>query len=218
MLNLRTCSAAAGGAFLLSILAGFIGGADFLTILIRAFIFAAAAFGFAAGAQQLISLFLPELAGSEFPSSAEQDAPADESGAYQPRVGEKIDVSVGDDDDDLSQFVAEGGNEEERALAPSGLDQRSEGGYTEGERSEKSPAARPPDLIGNVDVLPDLEGFSDSFVTPISSDESVERTESRSSYPASSASSSSTATGAGQFDAKEMAMAIQTILKRDQKG
>jgi hypothetical protein len=213
--NLRICAYAAGGAFLLSALAGLIGGADLLTIALRAGVFAAVSFGFTAGAQQLVSLFLPELLGGGIPESPAEDSPADEAAAPE-RVGEQVDVSVGDEEDEgFPQFLGSAVEEkgEETILAPAGLDQRTEGGYTEVQQVAKpSPAvARTPSILGDVDVLPDLEGFADSFVNPISVDQTNDRPEPR------QVSSSSSADG-GRFDPKEMAMAIQTILKRDQKG
>jgi hypothetical protein len=215
--NVQICAVAAGGAFLLSSLAGLIGGADFFTVLIRALVFSALAFGFTAGAQQLISQFLPELihgaAGLDAPG---EEVSADENRGDQIRMGEKVDVSVGDEgEEDLREYVAPAEGEDEGFLPASGLDQGTEGGYTEVEQPSKPAAAvaRPPELVGDVDVLPDLDGFSDSFITPISVDGTAERVESR-----SSGSSAATSAADGKFDAKEMAMAIQTILKRDQKG
>jgi len=215
--SIKVCSIVAGGAFLLSFIAGIIGGAGFIAILFRAIIFAALAFGFATGAGFLINRFLPELmeASSSF-DSERPDAMNEESGSELDHLGGTVDVSVGGDTDELLDYVASAGEESaETANSSSGLDQESEGGYTEGGGMSvtAATAARPPDLIGDVDVLPDLEGLSDSFVTPITVGDSDNRSESRKPSVSASAQGSS-----GQFDSKEMAMAIQTILKRDQKG
>lgn len=197
----------------MSVVAGFIGGADILTILLRAAVFSAFGFGFAAGASILIEKFLPELAESGG-SSGPDDLRAEDDSGESAAVGGSVDVSIGGEEDELAPFASSDG--EEGILSPAALDQGPEGGYTSEERAPASPAvaARPPELVGDVDVLPDLEGFSDSFVSPIAMEGTGGADDSR--RPASSGSSAGGS--GGQFDAKEMAMAIQTILKRDQKG
>jgi hypothetical protein len=72
-------------------------------------------------------------------------------------------------------------------------------------------------LIGDVDILPDLESLSDSFITPLSVDGVEDGDESPRVAPRN-ASLSASKGDPGDFDSKEMAMAIQTILKREEKG
>jgi hypothetical protein len=67
-----------------------------------------------------------------------------------------------------------------------------------------------------VDVLPDLDSMSDSFVSPLMQD-AAEGSSGEPAGPRSFSAPRASETG-GDFDPKEMAAAIQTILKRDQKG
>ncbi|MCX7656743.1 MAG: hypothetical protein N2Z76_09490, partial [Treponemataceae bacterium] len=105
------------------------------------------------------------------------------------------------------------------------LDQMEEGEYTKqgvaisgvadsAPREETMPAL-PPGIIDDVDELPDLESMADSFITPgVEEEEEVSispRRESRGKETKGTGVSDS-------FDPKEMAMAIQTLLKKDQKG
>lgn len=109
-----------------------------------------------------------------------------------------------------------------------GLDHDSEAGYTvkKGESDEGTAAkkrrgtpARPPEIIHDVDELPDLQLFADSFVAPIVDEEQLDPDTSPTVSSASGFSSSSPkAAGSGNFDVNEMVSAIQTMLKRDQKG
>lgn len=217
MFNVRVSSIAAAAAFILSLLIGLIGGAGFPAVLVRALIFGASFFAFAAVSDSLISRFLPELFGSEAPPTSEGDAAESES------PGANVDLSVGDDTDALPVYTryaanaADGPNavveEEASNLEDAGLDHGDEAGYTEPaavfSAVQKDPA-KPPELIGDVDDLPDLEGLSDAFVSPIDIGDDVEG-----HAPVAAASRGASSE---RFDAKEMAMAIQTILKRDQKG
>jgi hypothetical protein len=222
-------------AFTLSFLIGIVSGAGFLTVLIRALVFAVVFFGLVLLASYLIRTFMPDL----MPGGEETDSDQglDNDGLAMDRAGlapgARVDVSVGDDDvdDDLAPFLdsAEQGRDNANAV---GMDQQGEDGYTGkglvgSERQSEAGStveavtgdatvdvpAKPPELIGDVDALPPLDTFADSFVSPIG----VEEGEGSSRPPSSSSSSAGSGAG-GDFKAKEMAMAIQTILKRDQKG
>jgi len=79
--------------------------------------------------------------------------------------------------------------------------------------------AKPLGGFDDVDKLPDLDGFSDSFVSgPASSDEDVAGPAKADDVPAGAFSASTSGSSGGNFDTKEMVSAIQTMLKRDQKG
>ncbi len=215
MLNLKLCAIVSGAAFAVSAVLGLIGGADIITIALRALFFAALAFGFAAGASFLVDRFLPELASDSAAGTDESSAAVPEGGGE--RTGVAVDVSVGDEDEELAPYAAQGEEGGDGNLEPSALDQGREAGYTKEEHPAAAPAAaRPPELVGDVDALPDLEGLSDSFVTPIDVEGAGAGSDAGPS--AASSGSSGSAGGDGRFDAKEMAMAIQTILKRDEKG
>jgi hypothetical protein len=237
MFDLKICAIAAAAAFLVSALLGLVGGVGAAALILRALVLAAFFFGFAAGAQFLVARFLPELLN---PASVGEEG---ESFDEVPRAGGRVDLSVGDDADsgglsfggdgtadrrDDEELEAVGGPSSDSdpsggANSSPGLDQEVEGGYTVAGGSvarTEALAARPPDLIGDVDVLPDLESLSDSFITPVNLDSGADGDSAPGTPPSRSASGSARTSsgGSADFDAKEMAMAIQTILKRDGKG
>jgi hypothetical protein len=79
--------------------------------------------------------------------------------------------------------------------------------------------AKPLGGFDDVDKLPDLDGFSESFAPESYSDgEDDSVGTSVSAVPAGDIAVSSSAAAGGTFDTKEMVSAIQTMLKRDQKG
>lgn len=238
MFDLKPCAIAAAAAFLVSALLGFFWGVGAAALLVRAVLSAAFFFGFVAGVQVLVARFLPELLN---PSGA---AELGESYEEAPAAGGRVDLSVGDEADggglSFSREAAADRSDDEElesvdasplyaapagtANSSPGLDQEGEGGYTvsgsaAAARTEAA-AARPPDLIGDVDVLPDMESLSDSFITPVNLDSGSERDSDSAGPPSrsSAGASRSSSGGSDDFDAKEMAMAIQTILKRDEKG
>jgi hypothetical protein len=210
----------AGIAFILSLLFGLIAGAAFLIALLRALIFAIFFFVFSGLVYWLITQFIPELIENQG-----QDI-SDHEGAI-PDVGSKVNISVGEEDvipeDSLASQLVKDTVEEDEFISEKALDQKAEDGYTEqdngtariesSEESSPSPAL-PLGVIDDVDELPDLEGMSDAFVMPITEvgEERESPVGAHASAPAKKAGTSA------DFDPKEMAMAIQTILKRDQKG
>ena len=78
---------------------------------------------------------------------------------------------------------------------------------------------RPSAGFDDLDVLPDLEGFSDSFTASefASGGSSSTASQGGASY-AGSASSSGSRQGQEGLDPAMLAQAVRTILKRDQKG
>jgi hypothetical protein len=240
LFDMKLSAAAAGAAFVLSLLIGLISGGTFLFVLVRAAIFGALFFGFAVGSHMLLSRFLPELLGLSGTETKEGDS----------EVGSRIDLVVGDDGgpmeagtetierprkrvaaeeeaEEIEAFLPADGVDESAARAGEavGLDQGGEGRYTERKDTDGVPFATggkgaepalPPGLIDDVDVLPDLETMSDSFVSPLV-EEAAERSASEPFQSKPSPTYHGAETG-GDFDPREMASAIQTILKRDQKG
>jgi hypothetical protein len=221
--NPKISGAFAAAGFVLSFLVGLLTGARFPLILIRAFIFAAAFFALASAGYGAIQLYLPELL------SGTNDAPA---------LGSQVDISVGDDDeaggislesgilgDDLNEFMENPGNS-----GGDTLDQTGEAVYTgEGMVGKIPGSARPalpedPGFSGDtdsVDMLPDLDAMSGAFsAEAVPAGSGVEGA--AAALPSSSLSGlggPSKAQGLGEdFNVKEMASAIQTILKRENKG
>jgi hypothetical protein len=174
--------------------------------LIRAFVFGVLFFVMGSGIRLLISRFLPELL---------DDTVGLEDGGD---LGSQVDILV-EDDDPGAQAGADGGNP--------ALDQSDEDGYTKDEEgggdssgAAQRSAARPEEDSGAVDALPGLENMETAFLPP--ANEEGEEGGRREEPPVRVNPSRNTATrsqGVGDdFDAKEMAQAIQTILKREDKG
>ncbi|GAB1484396.1 hypothetical protein MASR2M78_32140 [Treponema sp.] len=238
MFNIKLSVFSAAAAFLLSFLIGLFSGAGVLFLIFRALIFAIIFFTLSSAGYWALSTYLPELLSNE-------PSPEDEAGS---RLGSKVDLSVGDGDDsdidasalysrkgeesedaaELEEFSSEDGyNPDTREIKP-GMDQNGEAAYTghvdsiskAGSSTEDlgtpsssvgAKPALPASGIGDVDILPDLESLSDSFISPM-----IEADSEKSSV--SPPTKSKAAVGGDTFDMKEMASAIQTILKRDQKG
>lgn len=249
MFDPKISSAAAGAAFILSLLLGLLSGASLLYALLRAAVFAAVFFVLSAIAYWLITQFIPELLNT---SSADAVAAAEgiAEGGQMDEVGflgRRVNFAVGDDpegsyaviggdaakDGDASEelggiggYVSAGDEEPELAgftERGAALDQNTEDGYTEkvsvrGQTANAKSAAPalPSGLLDEVDVLPDLESMSDSFISPIVGEEESGDL----AGPVSSKSQGSAVSlgSGGTFDSRELASAIQTILKRDQKG
>jgi hypothetical protein len=205
--NPRLYVIAGGAGFVLSLLIGIISGAGLFIALLRALAFAVVFALFAGGAYWAISQFLPELLSPDSGDLGEEVP------------GSRVNISV---DGDTGEY---GG-----ALDPNsdsfgenvlGLDQNSEEGYTSreetGERPPSGasisiavPSAADADGSGGVDMLPDLDAMAEAFIPAV--DEGQSQGVSR--PPGGNRPEKLD----GDFNAKEMASAIQTILKRDEKG
>jgi hypothetical protein len=200
--NPKLYAIAGGAGFILSLIIGVFSGAGLFMSLLRALAFGAVFALFAGGAYWVISQFLPELLSPD----------SDDLGPDAP--GSRVNISVDGDD-------GEGG-----ALDPNsdsfggnvlGLDHTSEEGYTSrgeaGERASASmavPSAVDTDGSGEVDLLPDLDAMAEAFIPAVD--------DSQPQGPSRSPSGNRPEKLDGDFNTKEMASAIQTILKRDEKG
>jgi hypothetical protein len=219
--NIRVSTFAAGVAFLLSFLAGVISGAVFPVVLLRALIFAVFFFVLAGGIHILIRKFLPELL------AGEEGEEADPAGSH-------VDISLEDPENGVTAGFFDVEGTETPGLADRespengmGLDQNGEDDYTDkGEGGANSPdfgggtpegpaLGEPPALpldSGAVDVLPDLDSIEGTFTS--SKAEAVE--ESTDYTPARSpAAKGKTNNAGGEFNPKDLASALQTILKRE---
>jgi hypothetical protein len=217
--NLKFSGCVAGIAFLISFLLGLLSGSNFLTILTRAGIFAIVFFGLASAGYWLLIKYVPELFQQESEILPETDFS---------ELGKKININI-----ESNMESEEVKKEEENLISSKAIDQNEEAEYTyveeisanESETSKQPEAsvinppvaALPIGVIDDVDELPDLESMADSFVSPLSeiADEGEQPV---SASPLSPGGDRSKVPAAGDFDPKEMAMAIQTLLKRDQKG
>ena len=239
MFEQRVGLIAATAAFIISFLLGVFSGALFWVLLVRAVGFALLFFILVMGAHWLLSQFTPELLNPSEMGTDDETADTAENTQRNDHLGKLVDLSVDDEatpetamtfpSERESQIGEEG---EEFAL---GLDQQGQDGYTEEAREDTgsmrpvtTTAALPSGSVEDIDVLPDLESLSDSFISPMmddmdhgeGNDTSISGTYAKSGVPISGGSSGSgkTPKGGDSFDPHEMAAAIQTILKRDQKG
>jgi hypothetical protein len=226
MFNPKVSGIFAGAGFVLSFLVGLFSGAQFPLLLIRACIFAAVFFALSSAGYGAIQLYLPELF-----SENSRDIPA---------LGGQVDISVGGDDDAVEGISLESvglGDDTDKFSENPGdsggdaLDQIGEGVYTgEGdveEIQEPSKPALPEELdfssgeVETVDMLPDLDAMSGVFNSASGGDREPAGTGAPASSPGGSAASGWAPDKKGideDFNVQEMASAIQTILKRENKG
>jgi hypothetical protein len=220
MFNPKISGIVAGAGFILSFVLGLATGARFPLLLIRACIFAAVFFALAGVGYGALQLYLPELF-------------VRDSGAA-PVLGGQVDISIGDEEDaggislesgglgeDLHEFLENPGNSGGDAL-----DHTGEAVYTgEGTMEEIQGPSKPalpevsglsPGDVDSVDMLPDLDAMSGALSVASTAGEGA-------GPPASSYGGGpgdrSKAQGLDEnFNVNEMASAIRTILKRENKG
>jgi hypothetical protein len=223
MFNPRISGIFAGAGFVLSLLVGLFSGAPFPLLLIRACIFAAVFFALSGAGYAAIQWRLPELLSGDY-----RDIPA---------LGGQVDISVGDDDDGAEGISLESaglGDDTDKFSENPGdsgadtLDQIDEGVYTgEGVADEIQEPPQPalpgdfdfsPGEAETVDMLPDLDALSGVFNSDSAGGEPA-GTGAPASSPGGSAAPRRAPKGLDEdFNVHEMASAIQTILKRENKG
>jgi len=208
---------AGAGAFALSALTGVVARVPFGALVLRALASALLLAAVAVGSFFLARRFLPEL----FEPGEGEAAPVRESA--------RVDIVVGEEADGDEDGVA-GIEAVHRDSGPGGVRpvEELEGEDLDGEAEElrvetlipadagappvTSGPARPPVSFDDLDVLPDLDGFSDSFASPThGSEEEAAAMESA----AAPRRSSGPVDG---MDPVAIAQAVRTILKKDRKG
>jgi hypothetical protein len=227
--DLRASLVAAGAAAALSALVGVIAGVGFLVLLLRAVVG-----GLAIGAIAYLGILflrktLPGAAGSAEASAAAafQDA-ADEAG-----IGANVDIVLPEEPAEVEGLGA--------APAPKGPAPAKAGAAAEADYLEEASLLEPDGLgaeaaiptnagaeddgrpspgFDELDVLPDLDGFTDAFTaSEFASGGSAAAGAERGAYArGSGGGSSSPRAGQEGLDPATLAQAVRTILKRDQKG
>jgi hypothetical protein len=204
----------AAAAFVLALIVGIFAGAQFWVLILRSLLTGAGSGLCAFGLRWLALRFLPGIGSDEAVEAAEGE------------TGRNVDLKVGDagESEESAETVLEG--------SPRGGEERGDEGFTEeleelkaspilgdgeGEGGESTYASvSPPDAIGDVDVLPDLDVFTDAFVPPSlegSPDAPID------SAPGPSGSRrSKEAARAGLDDPDIAAQAVRTLLSRERKG
>ena len=244
MFNLKFSGIVAGVAFIFSFLLGLISRSTMPMLLFKPIIFGFIFFAISILAKVAANHFLPELTEeSDFGEDSYRpgsrvDITDDDSLDYPPGTlsrqnGESATAAPGfsfmgarpDDSDDslgdisdLSRknaFVPGIGGE-----APMGMDQNTEEGYTEGGESRGSQAkasrAYGSEVFSPDETLPDLDSMAGVFM-PSSSDEEPEGGE-RAQHTPKKSSSSSAPAWTGDFNAKEMAQGLRTVLSKEKEG
>jgi hypothetical protein len=219
----------AGLSFVISFLVGLFTGSQFLSVLLRALVLAFVFFVLSSLAYWLISRFIPELLTPTTDESGENDIP-----------GSKVDISIDSSEDETESIKnntsgadnSDGDELGNSILASAqGLDQKRQDDYNEGGSGVVSSTPNSANVTAipedsgseSVDVLPDLESMSGYFAPSEESDEESDVVEMEddvsSSFPSMSEPSRTKKNSqSGDFNVQEMASAIQTILRRDEKG
>jgi hypothetical protein len=210
----------AAGCFILSALTGAIAGVQFWAVVLRAFLLALAG--------GLAAFGLRALAGRFLPGIGEDDVPGDEE-AERPETGRNVDLRVGGGEADFADGAAAPEGPEDPA-GSEGADGAvgARGDFEDDiEELKTEPilaskgegdgydAVRPLDILDDVDVLPDLDAFSESFAPPRM--DASEGGQAEEPPPIPSRRSGGADPGQGE-DSGTLAQAVRTMLIREKKG
>jgi hypothetical protein len=237
--DLRASLFVALGAAVLSALVGVIAGVEFIWIVLRALLFGAVMGAAALGAVRLVRSVLPGLVPDRPGEAVEKADSIFSAGAEEPMTGTRVDIVLpgGEAGPGAAEAVEPGAGETEAESADrideaefasleAEADQgtASDAGLADGRESAPGAAAAVPaqpeassrearpEGIEDLDVLPDLDGFTDSFAAAeFSSSGGGAQAQARPEAGSSSRSSDG-------LDPASLAKAVRTILKRDQKG
>lgn len=243
--DLRASLVAAGAAAALSALVGMIAGVGFFILLLRALVGGLFIGAAVYGGIVLLKRTLPGLFDSEISPGREsgiEPLAAPEMGANVDIVlpGEGAELYSAEPEPLVSRPAPSGGRQnDELPAAGSEAEEAEETAYIDGpgllepeEVAFESEAAIPIESAGGVggkrsavgfdelDVLPDLDGFSDSFTASefSSGGSSAERSNGESPAVSKRGVSPAPRNAQGNLDSVALAQAVRTILKRDQKG
>ncbi|HCC36175.1 MAG TPA: hypothetical protein DEQ14_00365 [Treponema sp.] len=223
MINIKFSVISGCAGLLLSLAVGFVSGAGFPHVLIRAGIFGVIFFAAGSGLWLLLNNFVPELLS---PDKSNEDEGGDSAGAPGSRVNITLDDSRvlpemyrnldnGDDVGNIGDLVSGAFQPEavspepllEAADAIEGMDQKPEDGYT-GNRSWSGVPAN-----GSSEGLPDLDSMAGSFMG--SQDETTAQPVEW-SEPERRVSGNKPQKLEGDFNPKDIAAGIRTVLSKDE--
>jgi len=246
-INVKWGVYAAIAALLLSFLTGILmGHAVFSVALVRALIFAALFFGLGVGAWTIINTFIPELlfpetndASVNIFGSESSDLPSPDPQSY----GSHINITLGDrseaalpesngsDSDEvgnISDLISGAVNPAKETKWQTGLDEIKENSYTSNGEDiipSLSGAAEPSPFEGggftmNFDSLTmgvggGLDPFGDSFSLPADSGGAAKKEE---VLPERKVAGNTPMELEGDFNPKDIALGIRTVLETDKKG
>jgi hypothetical protein len=225
--DLRASLLAAGAAAALSALVGIFAGVGFFTLLLRAIVGGLVLGTAVYGGIVLLRRSVPGIMDRE-------EGPANDAASEAravPEMGANVDIVLpgeapildalgADAEPSVAKLFPEGAAdsgfvEEASLLEPEEPTAEAEPAIPAGSEKERRPSLG----FDELDVLPDLDGFSDSFTASefAFGGSSAERSE-RVPVPSSGGGSSGQRAGQEGLDPAALAHAVQTILKRDQKG
>jgi hypothetical protein len=241
MFDVKISAIAAGIAFVTSFLLGLVSGVSLPALIIRPLVFAVLFFIIAGIVYRLVSHFLPELLedGAAKPMMADDilnpgsriNITEGDPGAAVPAAYAAPEDDSEDNLGDIADLLTQNGTAISPGAGFSGLDQRGEDGYNRsgvvsagehsdggfsGSRSAAPKTSAVPDLTESVDVLPDLDVMAKAFL-PNSGEDGADTIE----YSTSDNSLKRPAAGGrgqkmdGDFNPKELAAGIRTILKKE---
>jgi hypothetical protein len=240
MINFMVSGIIAIVAFILSFLIGLISGAAMPLLLVKAVVFAFVFFVIACFAKMAIDRFLPELQQGANPDSFPgsridimEGDPASLTPDYSSLTPQTMNMNAARPDEsdeglgDISSLadIRTQTNTDNNALF-SGMDQNAKEDYTENAGSgelfrmelpqKPGGAWKEPDgeLSGVNDMLPDLDSMAGAFAGTASEEEPD-----NTPYPVSTKKQSKKTPGwTEDFNAKEIAKGIQTVLTKDKEG
>ena len=226
MINIKLSIILGCAGLILSLAVGLVTGAGFPLIFIRAGIFAALFFGLGCGIWLLINNFIPELLFMENTG---------ESGDFTGSTGSRVDITLDDskglpemyrnlsNDDEVGNItdLISGADRQEEAVQPlypddigPGMDQKPEVGYTgNGNRGDFASNSSQDDL-GNTPGVLDLDAMAGSFLGDTL--ESVPAGPAEQPAPVRSPLGNKAQKMEGDFNPKELAAGIRTVLKKDE--
>jgi len=231
--DLRASLYAAIGAAALSALVGVFAGVFFIWIVVRALAFGALLGAAVYGAAYLIRRSLPGLLPEDRPGEGGEGSDAIfSSGSAEPATGSRVDIVLPGEGAEagLDASDVEDASEAEEVTmagdeAPSARQVAEDVSFIEEREAAGGPVAAvpPPHLAGDreakpdgiddLDVLPDLDGFTDSFAAAEFSSSGG-----AAAAPQSRVEESGSQRSTDGLDPASLAKAVRTILKRDQKG
>ena len=242
MFNLGKSGIFAGAAFLLSFLIGLVSKTSMPLLIVRPLIFAVLFFILSGAVNFIITHFLPELT-EDMPFNEDQgpipgsriNITEEDSSLFPPDYtqgdagampGKAFLGAQPDDSDEDIGNVAD--ILQKKAIPPSaGMDQNMEDGYTKntGVGEESRYQGKADVLSGDVsadasgmDMLPDLDSMAGAFLPSLSGEEQDTTEYSVSTPPPKPSSGRKNPDWTGDFNAKDMASGLRTILNKQKEG
>lgn len=200
-MNFVTAGIAAGSFFVLSLLAGALGGVPLFDMALRAFFWAAVGFGGSLGVEAVLRSLIPDLFGPSDPRNSTDDEPGDS----EPQPRRTVDIVV---EDDGSEAVQASEKPADEAPPPPARP-------AEETAAPAEPAAENEEMpeIGSF-----LEAFKPAAAEPVSGEGPAPDVGEYSPGEASLARASEVTIDGEAQDPAILAKAVQTVMKRDGQG